>query len=135
MDYKLNKETLPSLTDEITNALAQVAAKHQGLSLKLSGKVTYAHDGLSFDAKLSGSIGTTEEQGKRSWENYAEAFGLPKDAYGKTIKSLGEEFTLAGIDPKKRTKSIIAVNEKGVRYAFDYQAVKRMLCQPAVEVL
>jgi len=121
----LDKSTLRLIQTDILAAVQAVAAKHgvaitpgggsfepMTATVKLSIKVLTADDGRSGDEVNFGK--------------YCQLFGLPADTYGKTFRVRGLDYTVSGLDLKRRARPVIATRD-GKTFVFRVEDVCRLL--------
>lgn len=74
--------------------------------------------------------GKSREQ--QEWEGYCEMFGFKPEHFGKTFRSGRGTVTICGLDLKRRTRPIIAMDEQGKRFIFKAEDVLKQLEKPAL---
>ena len=115
-----------ALREEINRALAPVATKN-GIKLQL-GNMSYSSTEIrmKLDAVLLGEGGENLND-KNNFETYARMYGLEPSDYGKKFTTSKGEYTISGINTKKRKYPIVAKNNAGVAYIFESERVVELL--------
>ena len=103
-----NITDLASLKKHATALDAELTAVFARYGLTYNGRSAKIGDGLlNFNIKLK--YGTAEDEAaraERDWKNYSMLLNLPANAFGKTIKMNGVEYTIIGLDLKKRKRPV-----------------------------
>lgn len=128
---EFDKVILRKLREEIDSALKSVGEKY-GLSLRAAG-CTYEPN----LAKFKLEVATTKADGKAvekievDLERYREIYGLTKEDTLKVFKYHGEDYKIAGINPRKKYPIIIRPVTGGNKgYCVSEEQMKRMLALP-----
>ena len=114
---------------EIGDAARAIFEKH---GLEFAGvRASYGDD---LNVKVTGHLVQLDESGVNradpevvAYERYADVFRLPKDGIGKTFRSNGHTFTVAGLNPKARSMPVIATREDGKKFKFAAENVSLFL--------
>lgn len=95
------KKHAPALDAELTAVFARYGLTYGGRSAKIG-------DGLlNFNIKLKyGTVEDDAARAERDWKNYCMLLNLPVDAFGRVIKISGVEYSIAGLDLKKRKRPV-----------------------------
>ena len=109
-----NKDVLRMMRAEINDALAAVATKH-GVTIDL-GNISYSSS--QFTTKLTVQTGDGSDAAVSKWNLNAWRFNLAEDQIGDTFMSNGTEFTITGMNPRRKKFPISAVNARGTGYKF-----------------
>jgi hypothetical protein len=60
----------------------------------------------------------TADAGQKEWERYADMFGLPKDAFGKTFQRGNSLYTISGLSISASRFPVITKRQDGVEFKF-----------------
>ena len=66
--------------------------------------------------------GQAVDLGKLKWEKYSDIYGMKKEWYGKSVKMNGRDYTIVGLEPKKRINNVI-VECNGKKYLISPEQV------------
>jgi len=120
----ITKETVIAMREEINAALKTVGAKY-GVILE-AGNATFTE--LECTYKLIATVRATADfdPQKAIWEQNAPYVGLPKDAYGKSVRLNGTVYSICGYDTKARTNKILIAHQDKI-YKADVSTIKKAL--------
>ncbi len=129
-----DKGVLSRLGDEIEAAVQAVAQKH-GISIK-RGRGKYDRQACSLTLEIStiAADGTVQSREAAEFKRYASLFGFRPEDLGRSFKSNGKTFTIAGVNPKGRVRPVLATGDDGKTYTFRPEDVRRLLA-PLPEAL
>ena len=101
-----NKSNLNQVRTDINSALKEVENKY-GIKLDI-GNISY--NGSLFTTKLKAFAtgGDDTNVGKIEWDRNCYKFGSKKGDFGRTIKFMGETFTVSGIKPRSSKYPVLA---------------------------
>ena len=123
MSTEINRATARQLSGEIVAALKEVADRH-GLEVAVNGG-TYG-EGM-YKPKVVFKTATADQDEFASW---ADIYGLQATDFGRTFRSKGRIFKVAGVNPRGRVRPIICDEQpNGKRYVFPADTVKAALAR------
>jgi hypothetical protein len=101
---KFEKENVRGFSTEAVEAVQKVMAKY-GISVKYGGG---KYGELEFDLKLKLQCESTdgETQAMKDYLRYAEAYGLPIEMLGASLKIGGAAYEVTGFLPKRRKNNL-----------------------------
>ena len=122
---QFNAKSFNALREDINEALKEVEEKH-GISLK-AGNISYGD--LEFTIKLNGVNTSSREDGEKEiFARKCRYYGLTPEDFGKEFMMGGKKYTIAGINTKARTNTIIIKQESnGKKYVMDHVTVRTLL--------
>ena len=100
---------------EMMELLKPLTEKYGLIVNPLSGSYT----DISWKAKLEFNLDNPEkiqEDAKKTFEMYADIYGLLPSDYGKRIRLGGKFYTIAGIKTSAHKRSIVIMREDGKRF-------------------
>lgn len=121
---KFDPATCRIVLDRIKAALAPLAAE---LGVEIStGGGKYEGDYFAPKLRLSivgadGAVGSPEAN---AFRQLASLYGLKPDDLGKSFKSHGRKFTIAGLKTRAHARPVVAKGDDGKLYGFPVEAVK-----------
>lgn len=120
----ITKTEAKALTDELTEAINAVLAKH---GMAMSNPRTgygFAYS-LKFDATTVTLVNgvNVDTADAVLLKAHAELLGLPADCVGRSFTANGKTYTVAGYRPKARTRPILVRGDDGKDYVFPLTAV------------
>jgi hypothetical protein len=105
----LTKDQVKVIGKDIDAAIHEIAARHGLMARKRT--ISYDETGLRCRFTLE-----TEDSERVSYEQFANAMGLPKSGLDRTIKVQGRTFTVIGLQPKRPTNPVVVVDPSGKRF-------------------
>ena len=122
---EFNRQNCRTVDNAIEAALKQVEDQF-GISIKIGGGRFSTNE---FTTKITVTTGDGSDAARAKWNAYAFRFGLNDSDFGKTFTSNGEQFTITGLNPRRKKYPVSAVNSRGTSYKFGAESVKRHLGQ------
>ena len=115
------------LTDAAIAALEKVAAD-LGLTVEAKGGTYDAgHFTTKFRFCCVGDDGVAITPERENFSKYAEMYDLSPDDLGRTFRSHGKVFTIAGLNTRARKRPILCDADDGKTYTFREDDVRRLL--------
>lgn len=125
----MNAKLLKDFQNRAESALAQVA-KEMGISATF-GRGSYDPVGgnatLKLELALISDDGTVQTREAQDWKRHAVLRGFDEDDLGKTFRSNGRDFTIAGYKPRSRKRPVLARAADGKMYVFPVGTVLMLL--------
>lgn len=123
---QINRQTLPTIRDDMNAALRAVAEKH-GLAINV-GDCSFTEATATFKVlvAMGGENGESAQalKAQADWRTYASAFGLDAAWLGRTFTNGGNTFRIDGLLPNKRAKPILVTRtDNGKQYVFRVEDV------------
>ena len=126
MVTKMDLAAAREIREALEPAVAAVAEK-----LGLKGRTLNA----SYDPTSGTVVFKVEfnlaDSGKRTWDAYANVYGLTPEMFGKTFRSKSGPMTVCGLDLKKREFAVQATDARGKMFGFKPEGVIRALAAEA----
>lgn len=119
-----DKTNVAALQHEMHEAIKAIAAKH-GL---VTGSCRVTYDVAEFKFAVTVLDNSADSQ-RAAFDKHCKMFGLKPEHFGAVIKTRTGDFTICGIDAKKRSRPILATRD-GKTYILDDADVRKFLgCQ------
>ena len=128
---QFNRTALKQLREDLNKALEEVAAQHN--IIVDVGNASFTSDTATFKLNLiiKGEGVENREDARvakyeKDFNTYHNMFGIDKDVLGKTFKDRTKQFTILGLDTKKRKYPIIAKDQNGKQFKLSSEQLSRM---------
>ena len=120
---KFTEANLRKCRTDIEAALAAIGQEH-GISIDM-GRITFNPDRMSFNTKLAVSIGSEEDEARRTWNKYCSSYGFSQSDFGKTFQSSQGLMTIIGINTRAKKFPIEAKDSRGKEFGYPTEGVLR----------
>jgi hypothetical protein len=123
---QFNKASAGIVAERVTAAL-QTLAQDLGLVIKRGGG-TFGDGTFTMKLEISvvGEDGKVASRAAETFKQLASLYGFKPDDLGKTFRSGGKEYTIAGLVTRKRMRPLIA-SCGGKEYCFAVEDVRRLM--------
>ncbi len=127
---ELNKKNISIISDEMLEALKPVLERH-GLTVAKAGG-TFADLEATLKFRIAGKSEGGLTQREVDYDQFKAMLGLPDR--GTKFRSGLKEYTVFGIDLKRRSRNIICVRtDDGKQYLFADEDVKRVTTKSVIQ--
>ncbi len=121
-----DRSTCRDVSERIAKALAPLA-QELGVSITpRGGSYGPGHYTLKVEVATIATDGKVRTKQSEDFQTLAKLYGMSPNDLGRTFRSGGKEYTIAGLAPRKRARPIIA-SCGGREYCFAAEDVKRLM--------